>query len=204
MMATLSENVSILADKLNLLSGASPSGQPAQGGQVAASSAVPTKGKSMGVSAAAGRRLKGAMRETMLRTPLQTYRGVYARQSGGISYSPHADGKITDYVREIQAQDEALFGGTSVDIILAKDFGDDKVPVVWNRWYANIRSKCNESILAIWRKQNMCTRYLGIRASETEESAMVERVIEVSIMVSGLGTIVELPPLHLPSSRDRR
>jgi hypothetical protein len=84
-----------------------------------------------------------------------------------------------------------------VDLILSKGYGDDRVVATWNRWYANVRSKCNESILASWKKQDMCTRYLGIRASETEEGAMVERVIEVSVMVSGLGTIVELPPLHL-------
>jgi hypothetical protein len=96
MLATVIGNASALIDKVNLLSGASLSGQPAQGGQASASSAVATNAKSMGASAAAGRRLKAAFRHTILRTPLKSHRVVYVRQNGGMSYSPHTDSKFTD------------------------------------------------------------------------------------------------------------
>jgi hypothetical protein len=190
MVATATEKISVLTEKVMLLSGASLNGQPAQCAQ--ASAAVPTAAKSPGATPAAGRRLKKFFINSLLQNPLRQYRGLYNRQKAGLSYSHHGEGKIAAYVRELQLQDPSLFGGVSVDSILAADSTDDKVVPKWTRWYGNARSKYNASIGFLWKTQDVCTRRLGIRDTETPESAMAERLIELSTMVSGLGKNVEM------------
>ena len=200
MAALALEKIAILTEKVTQLSGASLNVAPAQAAQAGE---VATIAKSPGATAAAGRRLKAAFRVTLLKTPLKTFRGIYGRHLKGVSYSHHDEDKIISYVRELQAREPTLLGGSSVDSIIANDSADEKIVTVWNRWYQNTRAKLNEMVVLQWKNQDMCSRSLGIRESETPASAMGERLIELASMVSGLGRNMELTPLHLSCSRVR-
>jgi hypothetical protein len=186
MSATALEQIALLREQLARLQGESTS---ATRGPAAAATMLASTSKSPGTTPAASRRLKQEFKVEIVNHPTRSFRGHYGRSKTGTSYSHHKEEKVVVFVREAAERDPMIFGNTSVDIILARD-SEDKVVAQWSRYYANVRSKFNETVMAVWKDGDMCTRCLGIREGETDAGAMEERLIEVATMVRrGIKTV---------------
>lgn len=175
--STLLQKVSSLEREL-----VRPRGTTAQA-SAAAVAPAPAISDVPGLTPACGRRLKEVFKKDLFKNPLLVIVGHYVRRKGLETYSNIKEEKLTPYVRRILGVNPSIFGGVSIDSILASE-STDHIVTTWNKWHTNSRSKFNETCRHLTRSQDVSTLKLAIKEGETAEVAMTERVLELTTVVS--------------------
>ena len=175
--STLLQKVSSLEREL-----VRPRGTAAQA-SAAAVAPAPVVSDVPGLTPACGRRLKEVFKRDLFQNPLLVIVGHFVRRKGIETYSNTKEEKLTPYIRRILGVNPAIFGGASIDSVLAST-STDHIITQWNKWYTNTRSKFNETLRHLTRSQDVSTLKLAIKEGETAEVAMTERVLELTTLVS--------------------